>query len=393
MGGMTKRRTFTTRPETGGAILVLTRVGSHGRAECEQEFADLASSAGVLQHGVVRCRNRCADPAHFVGPGKAAEIGEQVCAAGVSLVVIDCELSPRQTRNLETRVSARVLDRTALILDIFAQRARSHEGKLQVELAQLEYLSTRLVRTWSHLERQKGGIGLRGPGEKQLETDRRLLRRRMNSLAQQLEKIKQQRDQRRRRRTRNLLPSISLVGYTNAGKSTLFNALTNAGVVSSGRLFATLDPTVRRFRIDGLDLLLSDTVGFIRDLPHQLIDAFNATLLEIRRSDLILCVEDASLEEGFDRRREVNRVLSLIGAGDIPRIVVLNKIDRAGLAPGIRRTANGRAAAVHVSAATGCGIELLKQAIVEQHETLLRRFAAGARGRGFDRAAGSRLSP
>ncbi len=352
--------------DTTAAVLVLTRIGSHNYPPYEREFIELAVSAGIEERGVLYCGNPAANPTYFIGRGKSEELRAMVEETGVSLAVIDCELNPRQIRNLEGRIKARILDRTALILDIFAQRAQSHEGKLQVEFAQLEYLSTRLVRTWTHLERQKGGIGLRGPGEKQLETDRRLLRRRVKALAAQLEKIKHQRNQRRRKRGRHLLPSVSLVGYTNAGKSTLFNAITDADVVSSGRLFATLDPTVRKFGAQNLSLLLSDTVGFIRDLPHQLIDAFNATLLEICESDLILRVEDASAEQRFEQRREVNRVLSIVGADEIPVITVFNKIDRVGLPARIERGADNKITAAYVSAIAGDGLDLLKRAIAER---------------------------
>lgn len=356
------------------AILVLTRIGSHNYPPYEREFIEFAVSAGIKECGILRCGNLTANPTYFIGRGKSEELRAKVEAAGVSLAVIDCELNPRQIRNLEARIKARILDRTALILDIFAQRARSHEGKLQVEFAQLEYLSTRLVRTWTHLERQKGGIGLRGPGEKQLETDRRLLRRRIKVLGTQLEKIKHQRNQRRRKRCRHLLPSVSLVGYTNVGKSTLFNALSDADVVSSKRLFATLDPTVRKVDVRHSSLLLSDTVGFIRNLPHQLINAFNATLLEICESNLILHVEDVSAEQRFEQRREVNRVLSAVGAGEIPVLTVFNKIDRVDLPARIERGAENRIVAVYLSAATGVGLGLLKRALAERMSSARRIY-------------------
>jgi len=357
----------------GAALLLSVAVGApDGRRDLD-EFAELAASAGVDARGLMGARRARPDPRYFIGSGKADEIRQWVGDHDVRLLIVDHDLTPRQERNLESRIQARVLDRTGLILDIFSQRAQSHEGKLQVELAQLEYLSTRLVRGWSHLERQKGGIGLRGPGEKQLETDRRLLRRRMGSVARQLEGIKRQREQRRRRRRKNALFSIALVGYTNAGKSTLFSALTGAGVAGERRLFATLDPLVRRLELPGGAVLVSDTVGFIRDLPHELVEAFNATLLEVRQSDLILHVEDASDPDCAGHRAQVESVLAAIGASEIPKINVFNKIDLTGDAPGLLGGNGERAAAVRLSARSRRGINLLKQAV--QDELAPRRRA------------------
>lgn len=275
-------------------------------------------------------------------------------------------MSPSQQRNLEATLKCRVIDRTGLILDIFAQRARTHEGKLQVELAQLEYMSTRLVRGWTHLERQKGGIGLRGPGETQLETDRRLLRARIKSIHKRLEKVHKQRDQNRRARARAEIPSLSLVGYTNAGKSTLFNALTTSEVYAADQLFATLDPTLRRLELEDVGpAVLADTVGFIRHLPHKLVEAFQATLQEAAEADLLVHVIDAADPENDRNTEQVNHVLSEIDAGDVPRLLVMNKIDRLDMAPRIERDGFGRPLAVWLSARDGKGLDLLMQAFAE----------------------------
>lgn len=348
------------------AFVIVTDIGSSRNPQYENEFIDLVKSAGIEVEDVIRCQNRNPDLTYFVGKGKSLEIAERVEATGTDILVIDHELSPSQGVQLSKRTKAQVLDRTFLILDIFAQRAISREGKLQVELAQLKYLSTHLVHTWTHLERQKGGIGLRGPGETQLETDRRLVRKRMNGLTDQIEKIKQQRDQRRRKRSKNRMFSISLVGYTNAGKSTLFNALTGENVLNSKRLFSTLDPTVRKLKIDQAHTLLSDTVGFIRNLPHQLIEAFNATLLEINEADLILHAEDISNSERFERREEVKKMLSLIGADQVPIISIFNKIDCIGLTPKMERGYDGKITSVWISAGQEEGLDLLRRAITER---------------------------
>ena len=283
------------------------------------------------------------DVATFLGKGKAEELRDLVTSAQVEVVIVNHDLSPAQERNLEKIVSCRVLDRNGLILDIFAQRARSHEGKLQVELAQLEHLSTRLVRGWTHLERQRGGIGLRGPGETQLETDRRLLRERVKSLTRRLEKVRAQRQSRRKARHRIPIPTVSLVGYTNAGKSTLFNRLTGAGVYVADQLFATLDPTMRHVSLAGnAEAILADTVGFIRHLPHQLVEAFKSTLEEVAEADLLLHVVDGSSPERREQIEQVQKVLQEIEADHIPQITVFNKIDLTGESPRLERDETGR---------------------------------------------------
>jgi GTP-binding protein HflX len=365
------------------------------------EFGELARSAGATVVGSLNARIEKPNPKFFVGSGKAEEMKTQRQALDADLILVNHALSPVQERNLEKYTECRVVDRTGLILDIFAQRARSHEGKLQVELAQLKHMSTRLVRGWTHLERQRGGaIGLRGPGETQLELDRRLLAGRVKQLTARLEKVETQRTTARRARQRNALPVVSLVGYTNAGKSTLFNALTGAGVYAADKLFATLDPTLRR--IDGLasgPLLLADTVGFIRDLPHDLIAAFKSTLAETRDADLLLHVIDASDPEIDQRIDEVERVLEEIGAQAVPQIFVFNKIDKLDSAsanvsvgadqeaipgrtarsvpqrtPRLEGSTGERAARVWVSAVTGAGLDLLRVALTQalQRERVLR---------------------
>jgi GTP-binding protein HflX len=294
-----------------------------------QEFGELARSAGATVVGTLNARVERPNPRYFIGEGKAEELKAQKQALEADLILVNHALSPVQERNLERLTECRVVDRTGLILDIFAQRARSHEGKLQVELAQLKHMATRLVRGWTHLERQRGGsIGLRGPGETQLELDRRLLGERVKQLQKRMEKVETQRAQARRARQRNALPVVALVGYTNAGKSTLFNALTGAEVYAANQLFATLDPTLRR--LEGLDcgpVVLADTVGFIRDLPHDLVAAFRSTLAEARDADLLLHVVDASDDERDRRIEDVQAVLAEIGAADLPQVLVYNKID------------------------------------------------------------------
>ncbi|HET8898706.1 MAG TPA: ribosome rescue GTPase HflX [Rhodanobacteraceae bacterium] len=347
------------------ALLVIPRLRAGMDSYRTEEFTELAKSAGAEVLAVVDARVDTPNPRYFIGTGKAEEIAEQVRALDADLVLVDHVLSPVQERNLEKLVAARVIDRSGLILDIFAQRARSHEGKLEVELAQLQHLATRLVRGWTHLERQRGGaIGLRGPGETQLETDRRLLGERVKQLRKRLDKVATQRDQQRRARLRNTVPRVALVGYTNAGKSTLFNVLTAGEVYAADQLFATLDPTVRR--IDGLDsgtAVLADTVGFVRDLPHDLVAAFRGTLAEARDADLLLHVIDAADDDVPELRRVVQSVLAEIGAGDVPQLEVMNKIDIAGREPQLERNADGAPQRVWVSAAEQRGLDLLRQAL------------------------------
>ena len=329
-----------------------------------QELCALAVSAGAHVVGQVTGRRDRPDPALFVGSGKAEEIGRICAECQADLVVFDHTLSPGQQRNLGRALRRRVIDRVALILDIFALRARSHEGKLQVELAQLDYLSARLVRGWTHLERQRGGIGLRGPGETQLETDRRLIGQRVKQLRLRLAAVERQRKNRLRQRSRQGTFSVSLVGYTNAGKSTLFNALTHAGVYAADQLFATLDTTSRRvFLAPGEFMVLSDTVGFIRDLPHSLIEAFKSTLNEAAEADLLLHVIDASDPDRDLHRQAVDRVLEEVGAGEVPRIEVMNKIDSAGLTSRSEAGPDGRIRRVWVSAASGEGLAGLREAV------------------------------
>jgi GTPase len=314
------------------------------------------------------------DPRFFMGSGKADEVRDVASAAAADVILVDHALSPSQERNLEKHTGRRVLDRNTLILDIFAQRARSHEGKLEVELAQLKHLSSRLVRGWTHLERQKGGIGLRGPGETQLETDRRLLGQRVKVLARRLEKIKQQRSTGRAQRAEIPVPSVALVGYTNAGKSTLFRAVTGADAYVADQLFATLDPTVRRISLPGgTAVVIADTVGFIRELPHELVAAFQSTLTEAREATLLLHVIDASDPRREEHITQVNGVLAEIGADQIPQMLVYNKIDRLELAPRIDRDADGRALAVWISAAQRTGLDLLESTIAERLSRRARR--------------------
>lgn len=328
------------------------------------EFAALAASAGTLRVGQVLAARARPDPKYFVGTGKAEEI--RVCAAEneADVVLVDQTLTPSQERNLEKLTGRRVLDRNGLILDIFAQRARSFEGKLQVELAQLSHLATRLVRGWTHLERQKGGIGLRGPGETQLETDRRLIAKRIRTLKARLAKLARQRDTSRHVRREVPVPTVALVGYTNAGKSTLFNALTGSSTYVADQLFATLDPTVRRVKLDGVgEVVLADTVGFVRALPHELVAAFRSTLQEARDADLLLHVVDASDPLRDERIEQVREVLRGIGAGEIRELVVLNKIDLCEEKPCTVKGADGATARVSVSAATGLGLPALREAV------------------------------
>lgn len=338
-------------------------------AENLEELRQLAASDRLAVSAVIRGRRSKPDPATFAGRGKVEEISSALEQTGASLVIFNHDLSPAQQRNLEQRLGHRVIDRTSLILDIFSQRAKSHEGKLQVELAQLEHLATRLVRGWTHLERQKGGIGLRGPGETQLETDRRLLGARVKTLRDKLGKFERQRSLQRRSRQRAQVMSVSLVGYTNAGKSTLFNSLTRADAYVADQLFATLDATTRKLFVpDHGPLVLSDTVGFIRDLPHTLVAAFHATLEETVRADLLLHVVDASSPNRASQIAGVNKVLREIGADRIPQVLVLNKIDLIDFpneAQGYRRDEYGKIDQIRLSAKTGEGLEHTRLALSE----------------------------
>ena len=348
------------------AVLVGVDFGKGDFLASLEELSLLSKSAGAEPVASVTGRRASPDSALFVGSGKAEEIRDTVSDLSLDLVIFNHALSPAQQRNLERQLQVRVIDRTSLILDIFAQRAQSHEGKVQVELAQLQHLATRLVRGWTHLERQKGGIGLRGPGETQLETDRRLIGDRVKALRGKLDKLKRQRHTQRRSRERNHTFSISLVGYTNAGKSTLFNNMTKAGVYAANQLFATLDTTSRRMHLaEAGNVVISDTVGFIRELPTQLVAAFRATLEETIHADLLLHVVDAASPVRDEQIAQVNEVLREIGADHIPQILVWNKIDLAGVRPAIERDEYDKICRVFVSAQSGDGVGLLRQAIAE----------------------------
>ena len=351
------------------ALLIQTHSGGPAEEDVLDEFADLAKSAGATVAATLTARIDKPSPSTLIGSGKLEEIKAAAEATGADLVLVNHTLSPGQERNLERYLERRVIDRTGLILDIFAQRARSHEGKLQVELAQLRHMATRLVRGWTHLERQRGGaIGLRGPGETQLETDRRLLQKRVEQLQQRLEKVEVQRTQMRRAGLRSELPRIALVGYTNAGKSTLFNGLTGAQAYVADQLFATLDPTVRRIALPGGSAILADTVGFVRDLPHQLVAAFRSTLSEARDADLLLHIVDAAAPLRAERILQVDEVLQAVGVGDLPQLLVFNKIDKIEGAE-VRHDAQdgipdqARRERVWVSARDGRGLEELQNAL------------------------------
>jgi GTP-binding protein HflX len=375
------------RPRTGErAILVRLGLGAPLDPEDLSEFTQLATSAGAIPVATLTGTRQRPDPRYFVGSGKAEEIRLEAEACDADIILVDHPLSPSQERNLEKLTGRRVLDRNGLILDIFAQRAKSHEGKLQVELAQLKHIATRLVRGWTHLERQRGGgIGNRGPGETQLESDRRLLGQRVKVLTQRLEKLNQQRETGRSARVAIPIPSIALVGYTNAGKSTLFRSLTGEQAYVADQLFATLDPTVRRLKLPGgTQVVAADTVGFIRDLPHELVAAFQSTLTEAREATLLLHVIDASDPRRAEHMAEVDRVLAQIGADVIPGIRVFNKIDRLDEAPRIDRGEDGAPVAVWISAAEGQGLDLLGLAVAERLSRAVHRvrvqlpLAAGA---------------
>jgi GTP-binding protein HflX len=355
------------RPDTGERAILVHMIFHHGDAHLE-ELKELAKSAATDPVHVVTGGRQRPDPKYFIGTGKLDELKSAIELFEADVVLFNHALSPSQERNLERFLGVRVVDRNGLILDIFAQRAQSFEGKLQVELAQLKHLSTRLVRGWTHLERQKGGIGMRGPGETQLETDRRLLAVRLKQIQQRLDKVDKQRHQGRSQRKKSETPTISLVGYTNAGKSTLFNTLTGADIYAADQLFATLDPTLRRYVLpNNAEVVFADTVGFIRHLPHELVAAFKSTLQEALEADLLLHVVDAAAEDRDDLMKQVDLVLEDIGAAKIPRLEIFNKIDLLeNIEPHIDRDDEGNAIRVWLSAQTGQGVELLFQVLVEK---------------------------
>jgi GTPase len=355
------------RPAAGErAVIVQLDFGQPDLEDQMEEVRLLAESAGGLVVAEVRGPRHSPDPKTFAGKGKVQEVAAMLAATESDLVIFNHELTPAQERNLERILQCRVIDRTSLILDIFALRASSAEGKLQVELAQLEHLSTRLVRGWTHLERQQGGIGMRGPGETQLETDRRLLGIRVKLLKERLSKLARQRDVQRKARMRGDVLNVSLVGYTNAGKSTLFNALTRAGAFVANQLFATLDTTSRKLWVEGAgNIVISDTVGFIRDLPHTLVDAFHATLEAATDADVLLHVVDSASHARDEQLVEVNKVLKEIGAHQVQQLIVWNKIDLTEASPGVDRDGYGSIARVRLSARTGEGLPMLRESLAE----------------------------
>ena len=346
------------------AVLVHINFRSLQFNEDIDEFIELTSSSGVHATVTITCNKNVPNARFYIGEGKLQEIKQAVMQQDADIVIFNHEITPAQERNLERELGCRVIDRVGLILDIFAQRARSYEGKLQVELAQLQHLSTRLIRGWTHLERQKGGIGLRGPGESQLETDRRLIGKRIKTINARLDKVRSQRRQGAKQRTKSDIPVISLVGYTNAGKSTLFNYLTGSTVYAANKLFATLDPTLRRMHIaPDVPVIIADTVGFIRHIPHDLIEAFHATLEETRQADLLLHIIDANDSLRHSHIEQVNQVIAQIGAANIPQIEVYNKIDLQEFPPRMEMAGNGQPQRVWLSAKTGAGIEMLREAM------------------------------
>ena len=358
------------RPNEGKSACVISiNFGDADFEESVEEIKELVLSADMKIVSTVNIKRSAPDPKYFLGSGKAEEIKFIIQESHADTVIFNHNLSPSQERNLEKFLSARILDRTALILFIFAKRAKSHEGKLQVELAQLDHLSTRLIKGWSHLERQKGGIGVRGgPGEKQLELDRRMLRLRIKQLKEKLDKLKRQRTMQRKKRSRSHVLNISIVGYTNAGKSTLFNQLTRANALAMNQLFATLDTTSRKLFIEeGVECVISDTVGFIKALPTTLIEAFKSTLEESREADLLLHVVNMANPNHGEQIIAVNKILDEIKASSIPQILVLNQIDRLDIKANHERDEYGRISTIQLSAKTGEGIELLKEAILEIH--------------------------
>jgi GTP-binding protein HflX len=373
------------RPRAGEkTCLVHIGLGSPLSDHDTDEFKALADSAGAQIVAELIINRSTPASRYFLGSGKVAEIGDAVRAAKAELVLFSVALSPSQERNLERSIECRVLDRTGLILDIFANRARSSEGNLQVELAQLRHLSTRLVRGWTHLERQKGGIGLRGPGETQLETDRRLLAGRIKQLRRRLDKVQRRRSMSRRNRRRSQVPTVALVGYTNAGKSTLFNALTNESVYVADQLFASLDPTLRKYSLGGAgDIVLADTVGFVRDLPHELVAAFRSTLTETREADLLLHVIDGADPSRDEKEQQVNEILAEIGADRVPQIRVFNKTDLCDQPPKLDRALADRTANVWLSSITGDGLHLVAQALQDH---FLRDQVRGVLTLGVERA-------
>ena len=355
------------RPAAGErAVVVQLDFGEDDVAEQLEEVRLLTESAGAVVCAEVYGRRQSPDAATYAGKGKVQEVAAEVAANTADLVIFNHALSPAQERNLERILQCRVIDRTSLILDIFAQRAKSSEGKLQVELAQLDHLATRLVRGWTHLERQKGGIGLRGPGETQLETDRRLLGKRVKMLKERLVKLGRQRGVQRKARRRGEFLNVSIVGYTNAGKSTLFNALTHAGAYTADQLFATLDTTSRKLWLgEARNVVISDTVGFIRALPHELVAAFHATLEATAQADLLLHVVDSANPAREEQIAEVDKVLSEIGASEVRQLLVLNKLDLTGLPAAVERGEYDRITRVRISAKCGEGLPLLRDALKE----------------------------